>query len=89
MPITSQVNAILLERIRTQECTPGSRLPSESNLAGELGVSPPSVRSALGRLAGEGLLIRKQGDGTYVNLHINAIPAGMGAMGKFLQLYRT
>lgn len=86
LPITSQVNAILLERIRTQEYAPGSRLPSESELAGELGVSRASVRSALGRLAGEGLLIRKQGDGTYVNLHIDRIPTRMGAMWNFLRL---
>ena len=86
LSITSQVNAILLERIRTQEYAPGSRLPSESELAGELGVSRASVRSALGRMAGEGLLIRKQGDGTYVNLHIDAIPTRMGAMWNFLRL---
>ena len=86
LPITSQVNAILLERIRTQEYAAGSRLPSESELAGELGVSRASVRSALGRMAGEGLLIRKQGDGTYVNLHIDAIPTRMGAMWNFLRL---
>lgn len=86
IPITSQVNAILLERIRAQEYPPGSRLPSESDLAVELGVSRASVRGALSRLAGEGLLIRKQGDGTYVNLHIDAIPTRMGAMWNFLRL---
>lgn len=86
VPITSQVNAILLERIRAQKYPPGSRLPSESELATELGVSRASVRGALGRLAGEGLLIRKQGDGTYVNLHIDAIPTRMGAMWNFLRL---
>lgn len=86
VPITSQVNAILLERIRTQEYPPGSRLPSESDLAGELGVSRASIRGALSRLAAEGLLIRKQGDGTYVNLHIDAIPTRMGAMWNFLRL---
>jgi GntR family transcriptional regulator len=86
VPITSQVNAILLERLRAQEYPPGSRLPSESELASELGVSRASVRGALGRLAGEGLLIRKQGDGTYVNLHIDAIPTRMGAMWNFLRL---
>ncbi len=89
LPITSQVNAILLERIRTQEYAPGSRLPSESELAGELGVSRASVRSALGRMAGEGLLIRKQGDGTYVNLHIDAHPHPHGRNVEFPPLDRT
>lgn len=86
LPITSQVNMILMQRISTQEYLPGSRLPSESDLASELGVSRASIRSALGKLAAEGLVIRKQGDGTYVNAHIDRIPTRMGGMWNFLRL---
>lgn len=84
--IASQATTILAERIRTQIYAPGSRLPSESELAGELGVSRASIRSALGRLAAEGLVLRKQGDGTYVNAHIEHIPTRLGGLWNFTRL---
>ena len=84
--VASQATAILSERIRTQIYPPGSRLPSESDLADELGVSRASIRSALSRLAGEGLVLRKQGDGTYVNAHIENIPTRMGGLWSFARL---
>lgn len=86
IPIARQVNTIILQRISDQTYPPGSRLPSESELANELGVSRASVRSALARLASEGLVIRKQGDGTYVNAHIDAIPTRMGGLWNFTRL---
>lgn len=84
--IASQATTILAERIRTQIYAPGSRLPSESELAAELGVSRASVRSALDRLAAEGMVLRKQGDGTYVNAHIETIPARLGGLWNFTRL---
>lgn len=84
--VASQATAILSERIRTQVYPPGSRLPSESDLADELGVSRASIRSALSRLAGEGLVLRKQGDGTYVNAHIERIPTRLGGLWNFISL---
>lgn len=84
--IASQATTILAERIRTQIYAPGSRLPSESELAVELGVSRASIRSALGRLAAEGLVLRKQGDGTYVNAHIEHIPTRLGGLWNFTRL---
>lgn len=45
----------------------GDRLPSEPDLAKELGVSRVSVRSALAQLQTEGLISRRHGAGTYVN----------------------
>jgi GntR family transcriptional regulator len=48
---------------------PGEALPSEFQLAAELGVSQGTVRKALDSLAREGLVIRHQGRGTYVVEH--------------------
>lgn len=84
--ITSQVSDLLAERIRRQDYAPGSRLPSESDLAAQLGVSRATVRSALARLATQGLLLRKQGDGTYVNVHLGSIPTSLGGLWNFTRL---
>ncbi len=45
---------------------PGSRLPSERDLARRLKVSRPAVREAIGALQNEGMVVTRQGSGTYV-----------------------
>lgn len=46
--------------------SPGERLPAERQLAERLGVSRPSLREAIQKLASKGLLHSRQGGGTYV-----------------------
>ena len=65
--IVDQVSEIIGQRIQNQIYAPGSRIPSETELAEDLKVSRTTVRTALAKFAAEGLLIRKQGDGTYVS----------------------
>ena len=43
------------------------RIPSETELAADLGVSRTTIRDALSRLEIEGIVYRKQGAGTFVN----------------------
>ncbi|PKO49645.1 MAG: transcriptional regulator PdhR, partial [Betaproteobacteria bacterium HGW-Betaproteobacteria-21] len=45
---------------------PGERLPAERTLAEEFGVSRPSVREAIQKMAARGLLISRHGGGTFV-----------------------
>lgn len=45
----------------------GERIPSETELADELGVSRTTIRAALNRLETEGVIYRRQGSGTFVN----------------------
>lgn len=66
IPIAEQVTSTLHERISDGVYAPGKRLPSESELADEMGVSRGTVRSALATLATAGFIDRRQGDGTYV-----------------------
>ena len=44
---------------------PGSVIPSERELSEQFGVSRPTLRAAVEELAGDGLLIRHQGRGTF------------------------
>ena len=64
--LTEQVKAHLKERIVGGDFEAG-RIPSETELATDLGVSRTTIRDALSRLEQEGSIYRKQGAGTFVN----------------------
>lgn len=64
--LTEQVKAHIKQRIMSEQFEEG-RIPSETTLATELGVSRTTVRDALSRLELEGVIYRKQGAGTFVN----------------------
>lgn len=61
----------IVERIETLilegSLQPGERLPAERALAEDFGVSRPSVREAIQKLAARGLLISRHGGGTFVS----------------------
>ncbi|WP_029684642.1 pyruvate dehydrogenase complex transcriptional repressor PdhR [Tatumella saanichensis] len=52
--------------IREGSLRPGEQLPPERELARQFEVSRPSVREAIQRLEARGLLLRRQGGGTFV-----------------------
>ena len=56
--VADQVAQILYQKIVDGELEPGSRLPGEITLAKQLGVGRPTVREALNRLMGLGLIER-------------------------------
>lgn len=60
------VRAEALRRIRAQAWPPGALIPSEEELALELGCARTTVNRALRSLAEEGLLLRKRRAGTRV-----------------------
>ncbi|MBU1494026.1 MAG: GntR family transcriptional regulator [Actinobacteria bacterium] len=64
--LTEQVTAHLKARI-TDGAFEEGRIPSETELASDLGVSRTTVRDALSRLEHEGAIYRRQGSGTFVN----------------------
>ncbi|MGI9492377.1 MAG: FadR/GntR family transcriptional regulator [Geminicoccaceae bacterium] len=65
--MSGQVHRQLQSWINTAGLAEGSRLPSERDLAVQLGVSRTELRKALLVLEVEGLLHRKVGSGTYLN----------------------
>lgn len=64
-----QIKDLLTERVGKGEWLPGSIIPSEINLAQELGVSQGTVRKAITELVENNVLTRKQGRGTFVSNH--------------------
>lgn len=65
-PAYAQLAAILRRQIAEGLYSPGAKIPSESSISKEYGVSPMTVRQALGVLTEQGLLGRIQGLGTFV-----------------------
>jgi DNA-binding FadR family transcriptional regulator len=61
-----QLYELILARIVKGEFVEGERLPSEVRLCEEFGVSRPVVREALSRLQADGLVVSRQGSGSYV-----------------------
>jgi len=64
--LTEQIKSHIKEQIVNNEFEDG-RIPSETEMANELGVSRTTIRDALSRLEIEGAIVRKQGAGTFVN----------------------
>lgn len=56
----------LLEQMASGALKEGDRLPSESEICRAFGVSRPVVRQALARLQADGLVMARQGAGTFV-----------------------
>jgi GntR family transcriptional regulator len=71
-PLYRQVKDVLLKRIAEGVWAAGGALPSEPDIAADLGVSHGTVRKALDELAAENLVVRRQGKGTFVARHDEA-----------------
>ncbi len=80
-PLYRQIKDVVLRGIEAGEWPAGSLIPSEVDLAERYGVSQGTVRKAIESLAQEGLLVRRQGRGTYVASH-----GETGAQFRFLRL---
>jgi GntR family transcriptional regulator len=70
---------------RRGEYPPGSRLPSERQLAEQLDVSRPTVREALRILEEEGQITRRVGIGTFVS-EMPLVEAGLETLVSFTEM---
>jgi GntR family transcriptional regulator len=68
-PLYQQIKGLLTRSLSLSEWKAGEALPSEPDLAQRFKVSQGTVRKALDALAAEGLLVRRQGKGTFVATH--------------------
>ena len=67
IPLYAQIAGTLRRQIETGQLKPGASLPPESALIKTFQVSRITARKALDLMASEGLIVRKQGKGTYVS----------------------
>jgi GntR family transcriptional regulator len=65
VPLHAQLEEVLLKRIRNGDLRPGSRLPSEDELASLYTVSRTTVRTAIQSLIGRGMVEIRRGKGTF------------------------
>lgn len=66
IPLYYQLKEILQEMIKDGTLDTGKELPSERRLMETFGVSRATVRQAMGELTRAGLVVRRQGRGTFV-----------------------
>lgn len=86
-PVATKRRALLvveqiLDAISNRSLNPGDRLPSERDLAEQVGVSRPSVREALSTLQVIGALETRHGQGTFVRDRAQDVPSFLGALNE-------
>ena len=89
VPLYNQLVAIIKRHISAGILSPGDLLPSEAELCRALSISRSTVRQSIGALESEGLVVRRQGKGTFVaepKVHrkterVYSFTAEMSAMG--------
>ena len=66
VPLYAQAEKVLEDLLVHRRYRVGDRIPPEVELVKSLGVSRATIRAGVGRLVDRGLLIRRQGSGTYL-----------------------
>lgn len=79
----------LKTRIINGAFKPGEKLPSEPELAMELGVSRNSLREAIGLLQREGLLVKRHGVGNFVTDRYPIIRGGIERLAGITEFIRA
>ena len=72
-----QIQEHLRSLIEAGTYVAGDRLPSEVDLAAQLGISRPTLREALLHLEQEGVIVRRHGVGTFVSAHTPLFESGL------------
>ena len=80
-PLYIQAISALAQMMESGELPIGSQLPPENQLAEMLAISRSTLREALSHLETYGMVIRKQGKGTFVSM-----PPGRGFLGGMERL---
>lgn len=81
--------ANVLRRYINEQFAGGGKLPGEHELSERLGVNRGTLRGALKLLEQDGLITRKQGDGTYANSHVISIKTRLEYLIEYWDLIRS
>lgn len=68
-PLYKKVRRRILDSLERGEWQPGERLPNEAALAERFGVAVSTIRAGVRELTDAGVLVRRQGKGTFVAKH--------------------
>lgn len=68
-PLYQQVRQILLKTIQSGTWKPGEKIPIEPVLAEQMGVSIGTLRRAVESLVNDGILLKREGAGTFVRTY--------------------
>lgn len=74
--LSDKIISQIMDNIKSGELKPGTRLPSEPELAFNLGVSRGILREALNILRTEGIICRKPKEGTFIAPNVMEIISG-------------
>lgn len=85
--LATQAQQYLLGLVGDGTYQPGEQLPSETDLAGQLGISRATLREALQNLEQEGIVVRRHGVGTFVtNGYGGRLEGGLERLESILEL---
>lgn len=87
-PLYKFLTDYLLREIIAGRLKEGDKLPSEAELADQLGVSRATLREALGVLEKEGLIQKIHGIGSFVTQNARIIIAGVESLESFTETIR-
>lgn len=71
IPKYQLIESYLIDRITSNELSPGDPLPTEAELSKQFSCSRVTVRQALSNLTFDGFIVKKQGSGSYVKVNVN------------------
>ena len=86
--LTDSVRHQIVDYIKNNEKNGIRKLPSENDLSKALGISRVTLRRALGQLESEGMIMRKHGQGTFVNEEALKVKVNLSEMIDFSDIIR-
>ncbi|MBT0958880.1 FadR family transcriptional regulator [Alphaproteobacteria bacterium KMM 3653] len=87
--LSDQVYETILSMILSGEIPVGAKLPSEHMMSDELNVSRPVLRQALKQLRENGVVVSKQGSGSYVQKRPETAAMRLAPVGSIADIQRT
>jgi DNA-binding LacI/PurR family transcriptional regulator len=82
VPLFLQIKEYIFELLKSMNLKSGDKIPSENDFCHKSNVSIRTVRRALTELEKDGVIVRRQGQGSFLlDINANARPDSMGTIG--------